>query len=137
MPHDDLRPTVAYEPQHISADRLQFLIENVVAGNFAKSGALTVFLDSETNRLYVTGPPQLHTKIDALLSKEDVEPTEASRPFRIYRPRNRLARELISILSEVLPVVSVSTPMRPFASYWRLLCRMGSSRSIDTIASPT
>lgn len=109
VPHDDLRPTVAYVPQHISADRLQFLIENVVAGDFAKSGALTVFLDSETNRLYVTGPPPLHAKIDALLSKEDVEPTEASRPFRIYRPRNRLARDLISILSEVLPVVSVST----------------------------
>lgn len=109
VPHDDLRPTVAYVPKHISADRLQFLIENVVAGDFAKTDALRVFLDSETNRLYVTCPPQLHTKIDALLKAEDVEPTEASRPFRIYRPRNRLARELLSILSEVLPVVSVST----------------------------
>jgi len=109
VPQDDLRPTVAYKPKHISADRLQFLVENVVAGGATESSALRVFLDSETNRLYVTGPPQLHAKIEALLRAEDVEASEASRPMRIYKPRNRLARELISILSEVLPVVSVST----------------------------
>lgn len=109
VPRDDLHPTVTYKPEHISATRLRYLIENVVAGNVPDKNALKLFVDEATNRLYVTASPQLHTRIEAFLEKEDVEATEASRPMRIYKPRNRLARELIAILSEVLPVVSVST----------------------------
>ena len=108
-PMDEHRPTVTYAPKFISADRLKILIEHVLVDEAYRKNGIRFFLDAETNRLYVTAPPEMHDKIANLLQAEDVKALEASRPMHLYRPRNRLARELISILSEVLPNISVSS----------------------------
>ncbi|MCO6437961.1 MAG: hypothetical protein J5J06_12790 [Phycisphaerae bacterium] len=109
VPLEDGRPTVAYSPRFMSADRLQTLVENALLDGSAGKEGTRLFLDQSTNRLYVTGPQALHRRLKEFLEKEDVRTPEAARPMRIYRPRNRLARELIALLSEVLPNVTVSS----------------------------
>lgn len=100
--------TVAYAPQHISVSRLQNLVENVLIPIRADEGETKLLADEDRNRLYATAPQSVHERIAALLADEDVPLEESARPMRIYRPKNRSASDLISILSEVLPNVSVS-----------------------------
>jgi general secretion pathway protein D len=99
------RAPVAYSPKHMSAGRLAKLIDALIAPTSAKGTSAQFLLDEDSNRLYVTAAPAIHRQIEQLLEREDVQSAEPSRPVRIYRPRNRLARELIGTLSEVLPNV--------------------------------
>lgn len=103
------RPTIAYSPRFMSADRLQTLIENTLLEGAEGKEGTQLYLDQATNRLYVTGPRAVHNRLEEFLKQEDVAIPAASRPMRVYRPRNRLARELLALLSDVLPKVSVSS----------------------------
>ena len=101
--------TVTYTPRYVTADRLLRLIESVIADESLQQKGVKTYLDEEANRLYVTAPGDLHEKIEDFLELEDVKAVEPSRPLRIYRPENRLARDLISTLADVLPAVTTST----------------------------
>ncbi len=98
--------TVAYSPEYISVTRLQGLVENILAPTWDTKGEMNLLVDEERNRLYVTATQAMHTQIEKLLDEEDVALAEASRPMKIYKPRNRPAQDLIGILSEVLPNVT-------------------------------
>ncbi len=106
---NETRMSVTYTPKHMSADRLRRLVEKVLAPDLAAQGALRLFLDEGANRLYVTAPQEVHAKIERLLLTEDVKSAESTRPIRIYRPKNRLASDLIGVLSQILPNVLAST----------------------------
>ena len=110
VPTEERRPTLVYAPRHISADRLQLLIENVLVEEPTGESTLKLFLDADTNRLYVTAAPKMHTRIGRLMEAEDIAGVETSRPLRFYHPRNRLARDLVGILSQLLPSISESGP---------------------------
>ena len=105
---DSARQTSTYAPRHISARRIQQLIESVLAPDAVKDGQAQLFLDEESNRLYVTATRGLHERIADLLAREDVKTTEPSRPMRIYKPRNRSAQDLLGVLSEILSNVSIT-----------------------------
>ncbi len=100
------RPTVAYALTYISVQRLQNLIEEVLLAGSEQRSDIQLFPDEATNRLYVSAPQELHERIQALIKDEDVKAFEASRPVRIYKPKHRLAQELIGTLSEILPNVT-------------------------------
>ena len=100
------RSTQTYAPKHISVDRLQRLIEAVIAREAFEQDALKMFVDEAVNRLYVTTSPAIHDHIRDWLRDEDLASMEASRPLRIYKPQNRLAGDLINILAEILPNVA-------------------------------
>lgn len=105
------RVPVTYSPQYVSASRMAKLVTSMVATDSTdrEHGQYKMFVDEESNRLYVTAPPGVHQQIQQLLAAEDREDTQPSRPLRVYRTKHRQAGDLIGTLSEVLP--SISTVM--------------------------
>jgi type II secretion system protein D len=108
VPTEEHRLKETYAPRYITANRLMHLFEGVVANPKPKGELTKLFLDEQANRLYVTAPADVHEGIRALLEAEDRPGIEPARPLRIYHPKNRLARDLIGTLAEVLPNVTAS-----------------------------
>ena len=109
-PMEGGRVPVPYAPKYVSAARLARLVSGVIVpqGGSRDRGEMKLFVDEDTNRLYATATPEVHEQIRRLLETEDVRAAEPSRPMRIYRPKNRRAKDLISALSTVLPNVTTS-----------------------------
>lgn len=99
--------TIAYSPKHISVARLARLVEAMAGATAEQRAAGKLFADEEVNRLYVTAPAAMHRRVEQILAQEDLQNLEAARPLRVYRPKNRPARDLLSALSEVLPEVEL------------------------------
>jgi type II secretory pathway component GspD/PulD (secretin) len=117
VPVDGSRAPVSYAPRYVSAVRLARLISTVVTPQPAgrDRGEMKLFVDEESNRLYVTASPDVHDQIRRLIEDEDVKSAEPSRPLRVYRPKNRQAKDLIGTLSQVLPNVTMSITEAPEA----------------------
>ncbi len=98
-----------YAPVYMTAARLQELIEGVILGGVTPRGSVHLFRDEAANRLYVSATENIQQQIQEMLSREDLPTGESSNPLRVYRPRNRLAGDLIATLSELLPNVMVSS----------------------------
>ena len=57
------RSTIGYAPNHISADRLQRLVESVISPQLSSAKLLLMHLDAESNRLFVTAPQVIQEKV--------------------------------------------------------------------------
>lgn len=108
VPESNEIVATTYAPRSVTVDRLQSVVEQVFLSDFKDAPGVKLFADKDANRLYVTAPKDVHHKIDAFLQEEDSSSSEAARPLRIYRPRNRQARYLLATLSQVLPNISES-----------------------------
>ncbi len=107
-------PMRTYEPMYSSAARLKQLIDNLVLqGARDEKQPVHLFVDEPTNRLFVTAPPHIHSRVLEVLRDEDRPVPPSSRRLRIYRPRNRTAGEILDTLTQLLEEASVSflTPM--------------------------
>lgn len=96
-------PTEMYAPSAMSVARLDRLIQDVLVGTESGGDGVRTVRDDEANRLYVTGPEELHSEIRTLIASQPVGQAAAAQPLRVYTPRNRLARDLLTALSKVLP----------------------------------
>ena len=97
-----------YAPRSVTVDRLQSVVEQVFLSDSKDVSGVKLFADKDANRLYVSAPKDVQNKIEAFLQQEDSSSSEAARPMRMYRPRNRQARDLLATLSQVLPNISES-----------------------------
>lgn len=97
------RPMRAYSLKHASAARIKTLIERLVlAPDDAAKSASDVFVDDVVNRIYVTAPLGVHSRVNELLESEDKPLDSGARRMRVYRPRNRTASEILDTLTQLL-----------------------------------
>jgi len=105
--------TQVYAPQYASVGRLRTLIERVLRAGERNPPPVEMYADDAVNRLYVTAPASVHTRIRALLSDEDRPTPEIARRTRIYRPQHRTAGEILETLTQLLEdaeVVQLDSP---------------------------
>jgi type II secretory pathway component GspD/PulD (secretin) len=79
-PGRGIQAPVIYSPKYISAARLARLVTHVIAApEVGGAGEVKLHVDEETNRLFVTAPSQVQSRIQQTLESEDVPSIEPGR----------------------------------------------------------
>lgn len=93
-----------YAPQHFSVSEVSRLIEQAARTPAPRGSGeqWRVVSDELTGTLIVTATPSEHTRIEELLDRLEAAPPEARRPVRAFPIRNRSAREMIDVLSQLV-----------------------------------
>ena len=105
---ETLAPTRSYRGEHVSAARLKTLIEELVLGTGPGRDSAHLFVDGATNRVYVTAPESVQSRVRLLLDDVDTPLPESVRRMRIYRPKNRGAAEILDTLAQLLKEATVT-----------------------------
>ena len=113
-----------YSPRYVNATRIKSLAEALIGKSAdAKTSSLDIYVDAESNVLYVTATGDQHAEIGKLVAELDASPPEAARPVRFYKLKNRDAAEVFETISALLAegqsglpetrVESVRPPINP------------------------
>lgn len=98
--------TIAYSPRVFSVQEVAALIEQAdeIARRDSRAAAdrVRVVVEAPTGTLLVSGTPDQHAKVRALLDRLDNLPAEARRPIRVFPIRNRPVDELLGVLDRML-----------------------------------
>lgn len=96
--------TRSYSPRHFAVQEVSRLIQEAVqtAGPRGSGDQWKLVADELTGTLIVTATPTEHERIDSLLARLDLVPSEARRPMRAFSIGNRNVREIVDVVARLI-----------------------------------
>lgn len=86
--------------RYIAAQRVDDLVQSLLGDELAGTRYQSA-IDEESNLLFVTAPPEIHTQVESLKELLDIENAQPPSPIRFYKLQNVTAADILDTLRAI------------------------------------